>query len=235
MGRETSVNPARIRTMRDGAVVFVITQHTDIRESVQKLVKSVGLDAKCFPDTREFLKSADVDRRGCIVMDVQSPIAGIFTLQRDLAERDRFLPVIMITDHADVPTAVEAMKAGAFDFVMKPFCHNCILGSIQSAVDYDGKHTRARARRSRTQEHLKRLTAREREVAALVVQGFTSNTIATRLGLKRKTVEIYRAHINKKMEARNVASLVRILDGLDLEGLNIEHLPSARSSGMRHA
>jgi FixJ family two-component response regulator len=174
-------------------------------------VESVGLAAELYPNATVFLENLDTARRGCLVLDVRLPGMSGLELQRELTARGVDLPVIMITGYADVSVAVEAMKAGAFDFIEKPFSMQRILDSIQRAIARHAGLCRERVQREELRLRLAQLSHRERQVAELVAKGMTSSAIASRLGLQKKTVEVYRSHINKKMRARNVADLVRMV------------------------
>ncbi len=191
--------------------VFVVDDDVGVREALRRLVESIGLTADTYPNAAVFLENLDTDRPGCLVLDVRLPGMSGLELQKELADRGVQLPVVMMTAYPDVSVAVEAMKAGAFDFLEKPFPAQRILDSIQAAIAQDSRLRRQQARHREVQARLAQLSPREREVMDLVAEGQTSSAIASHLGLRKKTVEVYRSHINRKMGARNVADLIRMV------------------------
>jgi two-component system response regulator FixJ len=215
--------------MEHPPTVFVVEDEAGVRESLRRLAQSVGLTAEIYPNAAVFLENLDRDRPGCLVLDVRLPGMSGLELQRELAERGVQLPVVMMTAYPDVSVAVEAMKAGAFDFLEKPFPAQRLLDSIQAAIAEDSRLRRRRARHREVQGRLAQLSPREREVMNLVAEGQTSSAIASRLGLRKKTVEVYRSHINRKMGARNVADLIRIVR--DTAELHAESKPNGARVG----
>jgi len=197
--------------MQQAPTVFVVDDDVSIRESLRLLVESVGLTAETYPNAAVFLENLTPDRPGCLVLDVRLPGISGLELQKELSARGVHIPIIMTTGYPDVAVAVEAMKAGAFDFIEKPFSLQRILDSIQRAIARDLSLRRRRAGCSEIRLRLAKLSKREREIMRLVADGMTSSAIASELGLQKKTVEIYRSHINRKMRARNVADLVRMV------------------------
>jgi FixJ family two-component response regulator len=191
--------------------VFVVDDDILVRESLVRLAQSVGLHAEAFADASEFLETITPDDPGCAVIDVRLPGVSGLELQRELIGRDIQTPVIVTTGYGDVPTAVEAMKAGAFDFIEKPIPMQRMLTAIQKAIAQDRRVRRRLAEHEGVRRRLSMLSQRERQVADLVVGGMASSDIALKLGIQPKTVEVYRSHVNKKMRARNAADLVRML------------------------
>jgi two-component system response regulator FixJ len=191
--------------------VFVVDDDVGVRETLRQLAQSVGLAADTYPNAAVFLENLDTARPGCLVLDVRLPGMSGLDLQKELAARGVQLPVVMMTAYPDVAVAVEAMKAGAFDFLEKPFAAQRLLDSVQAAIAYDSTLRRQQARHREVQGRLAQLSPREREVMDLVAEGRTSSAIASHLGLRTKTVEVYRSHINRKMQARNVADLIRMV------------------------
>jgi FixJ family two-component response regulator len=191
--------------------VFVVDDDMGLCESLRVLVQSIGLRAECYPNAAVFLENLAPEQPGCLVLDVRLPGMSGLELQKELNAREVELPVIMTSGYPDVSVAVEAMKDGAFDFIEKPFSLQRILDSIQQAVAENVESHREQARNEEVQTRLSQLSRREFEVATMVAEGLTSSAIASRLGLQKKTVEVYRSHINKKMRARNVADLVRMV------------------------
>ncbi|MBN8281306.1 MAG: response regulator transcription factor [Gammaproteobacteria bacterium] len=201
---------------RPATTVFVVDDDDGVRTSLGILLDSAGYRAVAFASAREFLDQYDAARPGCLLLDMRMPEMTGMELLHELAGRGAFLPVIFITGHGDVPMAVESMKAGAFDFLQKPFSPKDLLERVERALAAD---TEARQVLSRVEELRRRhatLTPREKEVMALIVAGRANKVIAMDLGLSERTVEIHRARVMEKMATRSVAHLVRM--ALELEG-----------------
>ena len=195
--------------------VFVVDDDDGVRTSLGILLDSAGYRAVPFSSAADFLAQYDPVRPGCLLLDMRMPGMTGMELIQELARRGSFLPVIFITGHGDVPMAVEAMKAGAFDFLQKPFSPRDLLERIERALAAD---TEARHVLSRTEELRQRyatLTPREKEVMSLIVAGHANKVIAMDLKLSERTVEIHRARVMEKMATRSVAHLVRM--ALELE------------------
>lgn len=197
--------------MQQVPTVFVVDDDADVRQSLRALVQSVGLRVEVYPNAMVFLENLAPERPGCLVLDVRLPGMSGLELQKELAARRVDIPIIMTTGYADVSVAVEAMKAGAFDFIEKPFSLQRVLDSIQRAIAQHVSLRRGREEREEIRARIAQLSRRERQVADMVADGLTSSAIASRLGLQRKTVEVYRSHVNRKLRARNVADLVRLV------------------------
>ena len=197
--------------MRQLPTVFVVDDDVDLCESLRVLVQSVDLTAEVYPNATVFLENLTPGPLGCLVLDVRLPGTSGLELQKELVARGVDIPIIMITGYPDVPVAVEAMKNGAFDFIEKPFSMQRILDSIQRAIAHQLGLRRDNEQRDAVQRRLAQLSRRERQIADLVADGMTSSAIAAKLGLQKKTIEVYRSHINKKMRARNAADLVRMV------------------------
>lgn len=192
-------------------VVFVVDDDQGVRESVRILMRSIGVDAETFSSADDFLGEYDPNRPGCIVLDVRMPGMSGLELQERLVALGSPLPIIFVTAHGDVPMAVEAVKAGAMDFVQKPFRDQEIIDKIQDAFA-ENAQTRDRLRdRKRINEKIASLTPREREVMGMVVEGKANKVIAIDLGLSQRTVEIHRARVMTKMEADSVSQLVQMV------------------------
>ncbi len=192
--------------------VYVVDDDYDVRESLCMLLRSLGMRAAAFASAGEFLGAAGPDPEGCLVADVRMPGMSGLELQQELARRGIPLPVIVITGHGDVPTAVTAMKGGAVDFLQKPFSDQALLDRVHGALRL---YAAGRARRALAEElsaRLAGLTPREREVLQRVAAGKPNKIIARELGLSTRTVEIHRARVMKKMRARSLADLVRMTD-----------------------
>ncbi|MCP4205204.1 MAG: response regulator transcription factor [bacterium] len=196
--------------MNDSETVFVIDDDPAVRDSLELLVRSVELPVEAFASGTEFIQSYRPEMSGCVVLDVRMPGLSGIELQEQLSARGSTLPIIFITAHADVPTAVKALKAGAVDFIQKPFSDQDLLDKIHQAFDLDTEKRQAARLRHEIRERMESLTQREREVMALVVEGLTNKVIAHRLELSQRTVEIHRARVMSKMQADSVAQLVRM-------------------------
>ena len=189
--------------------VFVVDDDEAVRNSLQWLIQSVSINVQTFADAREFLERYNRDDPGCLVLDVRMPGMSGLELQEVLEQRGIHLPVIIITGHANVPMAVRAMKAGAAEFIEKPFRDQELLDQIQLAIERDSKNRARREAVRHIHNRLARLTPRENEVMELVVAGHSSKQIAALLEINQKTIEAHRAHVMKKMGAASVADLVR--------------------------
>ncbi|MDZ7643115.1 MAG: response regulator [Woeseiaceae bacterium] len=190
--------------------VFVVDDDQSIRHAMELLMRSVNQRHRVFETATEFLEFYTPECVGCLVLDIRMPGLGGLELQDRLAAMGSTMPIIFVTGYADVPMAVEAMQKGAFDFIEKPFRDQELLERISAALESDGRQ-RAEQRASQAiGERLGRLTNREREVLELVVTGKPNKIIAHELGVSQRTVEIHRARVMEKMEARSLAELVRM-------------------------
>jgi FixJ family two-component response regulator len=192
-------------------VVYVVDDEPAIRDSLALLLRSVGLASRAFPSAPAFLDGFDPAAPGCLVADVRMPGMSGLELQAELARRGSTLPVIIITAHGDVATTRSALKGGAVDFIEKPIDDEALVAAIAAALDRDARE-RGRARAAAgTAERLARLTAREREVLALVAEGRHNREIAVALGISPRTVEVYKARMMEKLQVRRVPDLVRLV------------------------
>lgn len=199
-------------------LVFVVDDEPTVCVSVSRLVRSVGFDVLTFNTAGEFLRANRPDVPGCLVLDVRLPELSGLDLQQELAKSNIDLPVIFVTGHADIPMSVRAMKAGAVEFLTKPFREQDLLEAIQHAIH---GHQLLRQQRSEVTELQGRyavLTPREREVFPLVTAGMLNKQIAGQLGASEKTVKIHRGQVMRKMQAKSLADLVRISQKLGLTG-----------------
>lgn len=196
-------------------VVFIVDDDEAVRSSLRLLLKSVGLVPSALASAREFLDKYDPAQPGCLVLDVRMPEMSGLELQEQLNLKGAVLPVIFITGHGDVPMAVEAMQAGAFDFLQKPFRDQDLIDRIQRALDKDRTDRAALNERTLIRERLQSLTPREREVLAMVTSGKANKIMAADLGVSQRTVEIHRARVMEKMSAASLAQLVRMVMDLD--------------------
>jgi len=173
-------------------------------------MRSVGLAYEIFHSADEFLESYTSDRAGCLVLDIRMPGLGGLELQEKLNELGSSLPIIFITGHGDVPMAVEAMQKGAIDFIQKPFRDQELLDGISEAVKTDQERRSEREEKAEVLSKIEKLTNREQEVLNLVVTGKPNKVIAYELGVSQRTVEIHRARVMEKMQAKSLADLVRM-------------------------
>jgi FixJ family two-component response regulator len=190
-------------------VVFVVDDDPAMRDSLRWLIESTGLQVETFADAQTFLARIRPELPGCLVLDIRMPGMSGLDLQAELARRGIGLPTIMVTGHAEVPMAVRAVKAGAIDFIEKPFSDQLLLDRVRQGIDMDRQEREDRARRAEVLRRLGLLTQREREVLDLVVAGRANKEIAATLHLSPKTVEVHRSHVMEKMQASSVAELVR--------------------------
>ena len=188
----------------------VVDDDDAARDSLVMLLKSDGLLAKGFASAHDFLATFDPEARGCIVSDLRMPGMDGIELIRELRSVGCILPVIVITGHADVSRAVDAMKAGAAEFIEKPYEAELILRLVRGCFEANDEALDARASRARVRERLDTLTVRERQVLELVVEGASNKVVAARLGISPRTVEIYRASVMSKMRADSLSDLVRM-------------------------
>jgi two-component system response regulator FixJ len=196
-------------------IVHIVDDDAAVRDSLRLLLYSVGIETETYASAADFLARCDCDRPGCLLADVRMPGMSGLDLQKELARRHVPLPVIVITAHGDTPMAVGALKAGACDFIEKPYDDQHLIDSVRHALDRGARLWRDHERLSKARAGYESLTAREREVMALVVAGESSKVIASHLGISPRTVEIHRARIMEKVEARGLADLVRMAQLLE--------------------
>jgi FixJ family two-component response regulator len=195
-------------------IVFVIDDDASVRDAVKKLIASVGLRVETFQSAREFLGRKRPEAPGCLVLDVRLPDLGGLEFQRVLAEANINIPIIFITGHADVPMTVRAMKAGAVEFLTKPFRGQELLGAIQEAIARDRVAWSERAQMTELRARYDSLTVREKEVFRLVVSGLLNKQIGAELGTSELTIKTHRGHLMQKMGAESLAELVRMSERL---------------------
>jgi FixJ family two-component response regulator len=207
--------------MKEAApIVFVVDDDAGVRDAVSKLIASVGLRAETFGSTREFLNSKRPEAPACLVLDVRLPDVSGLEFQRELAEADIQIPIIFITGHGDIPMSVRAMKAGAVEFLTKPFRGQELLDAIQEAIARDRAAWEMRAQMAEISARYASLTAREKEVMNLVVRGLLNKQVAAQLGASELTIKTHRGRVMEKMQADSVADLVRMSEKLKVSGLN---------------
>lgn len=191
--------------------VFVVDDDAAVRDALKLLLRSVGHAVETYGSAQEFLEAYGEDRPGCLVLDIRMPGMSGLELQQKLNEKHSILPIIFITGHGDVPMAVEAMQAGAVDFIQKPFRDQDLIDRINQALEKDSANRAALGERNDIRRRLETLTPREREVLDLVVHGKANKVIAGDLKLSQRTVEIHRARVMEKMQASSLAHLVRMV------------------------
>lgn len=191
--------------------IFIVDDDSAVRDALKLLLRSVGQAVETFGSGQEFLDAYGEDRAGCLVLDIRMPGMSGLELQQKLNERHSILPIIFITGHGDVPMAVEAMQAGAVDFIQKPFRDQDLIDRINQALEKDSNNRAALGERNDIRRRLETLTPREREVLDLVVHGKANKVIAGDLKLSQRTVEIHRARVMEKMQASSLAHLVRMV------------------------
>jgi FixJ family two-component response regulator len=198
-------------TTSDKASIYVVDDDAGVLDSIAFLLRTVGIHARTYSSAADFLAAYDPDARGCIVLDVRMPGMSGLELQEKLHAMGSSLPVIFLTAHGDVPTAVRAVKSGAVDFVQKPFRDQDLIDKIQHAIQESTRGREAEVARREVVDRMDSLTPRERQVLDAVVTGKANKVIAGDLGVSQRTVEIHRAHVMRKMNAGSVAELVQMV------------------------
>jgi FixJ family two-component response regulator len=199
-----------------GATVFVVDDDADVRLSIQRLLKTVGLRAELFATAQDFLRRNVPDGPSCLVLDVRLPEVGGLEVQHKLAEAGINIPIIFVTAHGDIPMSVKAMKSGAVEFLPKPFRDQDLLDAIQQALKRDQLARRQQSEIAELHERHKSLTAREREVMELMVSGMQTKQIATAIGTSEVTAAVHRGNVMRKMHASSPAELGSMVERLRL-------------------
>ena len=196
------------------SIVYVIDDDPSIRDAIKSLIRSVGMRVETFGSAQEFMAGSRPDAPACLVLDVRMPGLSGLDLQRDLSDAGIRIPIIFITGHGDIPMSVRAMKAGAIEFLTKPFRDQDLLDAISEAIERDRAMRQQEAGVADLRSRFERLTAREREVMELVVAGLLNKQIAARLGISEITVKLHRHRVMEKMQADSLAELVRMSERL---------------------
>lgn len=200
-------------------IVFVVDDDLSVREALSNLIRSVGLRVETFASAQDFLRHQRPDATACLVLDVRMPGLSGLDLQRELAHAGERIPIIFITGHGDIPMSVRAMKAGAVEFLPKPFRDEDLLDAIREALERDQVARQQRAELAEIQDKYDTLTSREREVMVLIVKGMLNKQVAAELGITEITIKVHRRRILQKMRAKSLPALVRMVEKLRLTDL----------------
>jgi len=198
------------------SIVFVVDDEASIRKALDSLIRSVGLTVQLFSSAQEFLQAKRPDVPSCLILDVRLPGISGLDFQRKLAESKIFIPIVFITGHGDIPMSVRAMKAGAVEFLTKPWYEQDLLDAIHVALERDAARLQQEAELAKLRERLEWLTPREREVLPLVVFGLLNKQIAAKLGTSETTVRVHRGQLMRKMGADSLPELVRVAERLGI-------------------
>ncbi len=196
------------------AVVFVIDDDEDLRDGLSNLLRSVGLQVRAFASAKDFLKSSLPDAPSCLVLDVRLPGVSGLDFQSELIRKNIGMPIVFISAHGDIPMTVRAMKAGAVEFLPKPFHDQSMLDAVHSALEKDRQQRKGIGDTSQLRSSFDSLTSREQEIFAYVASGLMNKQIAAETELSEVTVKVHRASVMRKMGAKSLADLVRMADAL---------------------
>jgi RNA polymerase sigma factor (sigma-70 family) len=195
-------------------VVFVVDDDPSIRRAIKILLESVGLEVELFGSAQEFVAGRPADTPSCVVLDIRLPGVSGLDFQRQLNEAKINIPIIFISAHGDVPMTVRAMKAGAIEFLTKPFRDQDLLDAVQVALDRDRARRQREGEIATLRERFESLSAREREVVAMVVSGMLNKQIAAKIGITENTVKVHRSRAMEKLQAQSLADLVKMVERL---------------------
>jgi len=199
-------------------IVYVVDDDPSVRRAIKRLVESMGLHVELFGSATEFMNSSHPDVASCLVLDIRLPGISGLDFQRELIKTQHEIPIIFITAHGDIQMSVRAMKAGAVEFLTKPFRDQDLLDAIQAALERDGARRQSVADTALLRERLESLTPREREVLPLVVSGLLNKQVASEIGTTEATVKVHRSQLMKKMGADSLPELVRMAEKIGIPG-----------------
>lgn len=199
------------------AVVAIVDDDPSVRKSLQRLIRSAGWKAEAFPSAQQFLERYETDAPSCLVLDLQLPGLNGLDLQKRLAEAGLEIPIVFLTGHGNIPASVQAMKAGAVEFLTKPIDEQDLFRAIQEAIERDRQTRRQNAGIRELRDRYEELTAREQEVMRQVISGMLNKQIAGELNITEDTVKFHRGHIMRKMRADSLADLVRMAENLGIQ------------------
>jgi RNA polymerase sigma factor (sigma-70 family) len=199
-----------------GCVVYVVDDDSDVRDALRQLLESVGMSCVTFSSTQDFLRTQRSGDANCLILDVRLPGMGGLVFQEELATAHINIPIIFITGHGDIPMSVKAMKAGAIEFLTKPFREQDVLDAVRIALERDRRRREQDQEMRGLQERFETLTEREREVMRFVVAGLLNKQTAAEMGLSEVTVKVHRHNLMNKLGAKSLPDLVRIADSLQV-------------------
>jgi len=208
-------------------IVFVVDDDQSVREGIQSLLTSAGFSVDTFPTAKMYLNHPRPDRPACVILDVRMPGLSGLDLQRELTKIGVSIPIIFITGHGNVRMTAQAMKAGAVEFLTKPFREQELIDAVRESIGRDRMERRRRAELCEMRRLFESLTSRERDVMAKVTAGFLNKQVAAQLGISEITVKVHRAQVMKKMHAKSLADLVRIADRLGASQSKHRPMPKA--------
>jgi FixJ family two-component response regulator len=215
MNDDHPMNRSAVKVSHD-PIVFIVDDDSALRDALSSLLRSIGLRVETFPSVAEFVQFQRPDVPSCLVLDVRLQGTSGLDFQNELARSNVTLPIVFMTGHGDIAMTVRAMKAGAVDFLAKPFREQDLLDAVTSALDKDKKGRQADKNTHEIRTRFQTLTAREKEIMGLAASGLMNKQIAGEIGLSEITVKIHRGHAMKKMNAKSFAELVRMAEVLEL-------------------